>query len=172
MTNNDLLNLLNPREIEEETLKKISEIQERVIAKDNNDISLEDQLIMMGSAVQLNAILNPKTFTDGELKKYDEQFQEIWERWYQKNQDIAKMELVESLSEACRRIFGKLNQEESFMKKKIDNNLYKILAELFRITDEEARKTGLIQMEEVKYWLLLLIIDLLIAYGFFEVMGK
>ncbi len=30
------------------------------------------------------------------------------------------------------------------MKKKIDNNLYKILAELFRITDEEARKTGLI----------------------------
>lgn len=109
MTNNDLLNLLNPREIEEETLKKISEIQERVIAKDNNDISLEDQLIMMGSAVQLNAILNPETFTDEELKKYDEQFQEIWERWYQKNQDIAKMELVESLSEACRRIFEKLN---------------------------------------------------------------
>ena len=32
MTNNDLLNLLNPREIEEETLKKISEIQERVIS--------------------------------------------------------------------------------------------------------------------------------------------
>lgn len=109
MTNNDLLNLLNPREIEEETLKKISEIQERVIAKDNNDISLEDQLIMMGSAVQLNAILNPETFTDEELKKYDEQFQEIWERWYLKNQDIAKMELAESLSEACEKILRKLN---------------------------------------------------------------
>lgn len=109
MTNNDLLNLLNPREIEEETLKKISEIQERVIAKDNNNISLEDQLIMVGSAVQLNAILNQETFTDEELKKYDEQFQKIWERWYQKNQDIAKMELAESLSEACERILGKFN---------------------------------------------------------------
>ncbi len=30
------------------------------------------------------------------------------------------------------------------MKKKIDNNLYKTLAELFRITDEEARNGGLI----------------------------
>lgn len=109
MTNNDLLNLLNPREIEEETLKKISEIQERIIAKDNNDISFDDQLIMMGSAVQLNAILTPETFTDEELKKYDEQFQEIWERWYRKNQDIAKMELSESLSNVCKRIFGELN---------------------------------------------------------------
>lgn len=109
MTNNDLLNLLNSKDLEEEILKKISEIQERVIAKDNNDISLEDQLIMMGSAVQLNAILNSETFTDGELKKYDNQFQEIWERWYLKNQDIAKMELAETLSKACERILGKLN---------------------------------------------------------------
>ena len=115
MTNNDLLNLLNPKNVEEETLKKISEIQERIIAKDNNDISLEDQLIMMGSAVQLNAILTPETFTKEELKKYDEQFQEIWERWYLKNQDIAKIELAEKLSKACERILGKLNQEEIYV---------------------------------------------------------
>lgn len=78
MTNNDLLNLLNPKDVEEEILKKISEIQEKVIAKDN--ISLEDHFLMMGSAVELNTILTPETFTDEELKKYDNQFQEIWER--------------------------------------------------------------------------------------------
>lgn len=100
MTNNDLLELLNPREIEVEILKEIKNIQERVIAKDDNDITLEDQFIMMGSAAQLNAILIPKTFTDEELKKYDEQFQEIWGRWHRKNQDIVKKELTESLSEA------------------------------------------------------------------------
>lgn len=107
MTNNDLLNLLNPKDVEEEILKKISEIQEKVIAKDN--ISLEDHFLMMGSAVELNAILTPETFTQEELKKYDNQFQEIWERWYQKNQNIAKMELAETLSKACERILGKLN---------------------------------------------------------------
>ncbi len=83
MKNIDILKMVDKTEIIDATINLILNLQEETI--NNEEITLKDQMAMIGTAVELNRIsdLYPKIF-----QRYEDKANKLWDIWYQKNSEF------------------------------------------------------------------------------------
>lgn len=92
MKNKDILNFIDPKEIINEEIKKILELQQDVISRDK--ITLENQMTMFGTAIELNRISKE---TPEIYNKYEFKADELWNKWFEKNQTMLENNLEISI---------------------------------------------------------------------------
>ena len=83
MTNRDVMNLFNNTELAIGVLEDTEKLALSILEE---PIDLKNQMAMKGILIQANEILNQHIYTEKTIIEWEDRFQIIVDKWYDKNQ--------------------------------------------------------------------------------------
>ena len=91
MANKDVMNLFNNTEL---AIGVLEETEKLALSILEEPIDLKNQMAMKGILIQVNEILNQHIYTEKTSVEWEDKFQLILDKWYEKNQNFTKEEAV------------------------------------------------------------------------------
>lgn len=83
ITNKDVMNLFNNTEL---AIGVLEETEKLALSILEEPIDLKNQMAMKGILIQANEILNQHIYTEKTIIEWEDRFQIIVDKWYEKNQ--------------------------------------------------------------------------------------
>ena len=83
MANKDVMNLFNNTEL---AIGVLEETEKLALSILEEPIDLKNQMAMKGILIQVNEILNQHIYTEKTIVEWEDKFQTIVDKWYEKNQ--------------------------------------------------------------------------------------
>ena len=90
-TNTDIMNLFNNTELSTGLLEVLEKLALSILKE---PVDIKNQMTMQGILVEVNKTLNEHIYVEKIAIEWEDKFQTILDKWYEKNQNFAKEEIV------------------------------------------------------------------------------